>query len=63
MDNLSEIKNREIADILYEIADLLEIKGVQFKPEHTEGPRKQSRRFQKMSKRSMREVSYRKFRE
>jgi len=32
MDNLSEIKNREIADILYEIADLLEIKGVQFKP-------------------------------
>ncbi len=32
MDELSQIKNREIADILYEIADLLEIKGVQFKP-------------------------------
>lgn len=26
------IKNREIAKILYEIADLLEIKGIQFKP-------------------------------
>jgi DNA polymerase (family 10) len=32
MDELSQIKNREIADILYEVADLLEIKGVQFKP-------------------------------
>ncbi|MFQ6065604.1 MAG: DNA polymerase/3'-5' exonuclease PolX, partial [Candidatus Bathyarchaeia archaeon] len=32
MGELSKIKNREIADILYEIADLLEIKGVQFKP-------------------------------
>jgi len=29
---LSKIKNREVADILYEIADLLEIKGVRFKP-------------------------------
>ncbi len=32
MSELSKIKNREIADILYEIADLLEIKGVRFKP-------------------------------
>jgi DNA polymerase (family 10) len=32
MSELSKIKNRKIADILYEIADLLEIKGVQFKP-------------------------------
>ncbi|MDH5779878.1 MAG: DNA polymerase/3'-5' exonuclease PolX [Candidatus Bathyarchaeota archaeon] len=32
MAELSQIKNREIADILYEVADLLEIKGVQFKP-------------------------------
>jgi DNA polymerase (family 10) len=32
MDKLSQIKNREIADILYGVADLLEIKGVQFKP-------------------------------
>ena len=32
MGELSKIKNREIAGILYEIADLLEIKGVQFKP-------------------------------
>ncbi|NIP66842.1 hypothetical protein GWN63_06045, partial [Candidatus Bathyarchaeota archaeon] len=26
------MQNREVADILYEIADLLEIKGIQFKP-------------------------------
>ena len=32
MGELSKIKNREVADILYEIADLLEIKGVRFKP-------------------------------
>jgi len=32
MAELSQIKNREVADILYEVADLLEIKGVQFKP-------------------------------
>ena len=32
MGESSKIKNREIADILYEIADLLEIKGVRFKP-------------------------------
>jgi DNA polymerase (family 10) len=32
MAELSQIKNREVADIFYEVADLLEIKGVQFKP-------------------------------
>lgn len=32
MKELSQIKNSEIAKILYEIADLLEIKGVRFKP-------------------------------
>jgi DNA polymerase (family 10) len=32
MNKLSQIKNREIADIFYGVADLLEIKGVQFKP-------------------------------
>lgn len=32
MDEMPRIKNREVADILYEIADLLEMKGVQFKP-------------------------------
>jgi len=32
MGALSRVKNSEIADILYEIADLLEIQGVKFKP-------------------------------
>lgn len=32
MDNLPPVRNSEVANILNEIADLLEIKGVQFKP-------------------------------
>jgi DNA polymerase (family 10) len=32
MTELSRIKNNAVAEILYEVADLLEIKGVQFKP-------------------------------
>jgi DNA polymerase (family 10) len=32
MTELSRIKNNTVAEILYEIADLLEIRGVQFKP-------------------------------
>ena len=30
---MSQLKNDEIANKLYEIADLLELKGVQFKPQ------------------------------
>lgn len=30
---MSQLKNDEIANILYEIADLLELKGIQFKPQ------------------------------
>ncbi|MEJ2294131.1 MAG: DNA polymerase/3'-5' exonuclease PolX [Candidatus Lokiarchaeota archaeon] len=30
---MSQLKNNKIADMLYEIADLLELKGIQFKPQ------------------------------
>ncbi|WP_214020682.1 DNA polymerase/3'-5' exonuclease PolX [Methanoculleus sp.] len=33
MESLSRVTNMEVAAILYEVADLLEIKGVRFKPE------------------------------
>ncbi len=42
MERLARLTNIEVAAVLYEVADLLEIKGVRFKPMPTGGRRRRS---------------------
>ena len=48
MDPPSRISNRQIAAIFYEVADILDLKSVKFKPERTGGLPMKSRHWEKI---------------